>query len=127
MRICLIPAFGLLILSFPAFADREAGRDVFRAKCIGCHAFQCNRNGPKLGGLIGRTAGTISDFDGYSDAMKKSGIVWDKKTLYAYLTDPDSVVSNNAMASFGKIENETDRRNLIDFLIEPDTSLDICF
>ena len=125
-RISLI--LGLITLcSGPVLADREAGRDVFRENCIGCHSFECNRSGPRLGDLLGKAAGTISDFDGYSDAMKNSGIVWIKETLDAYLADPASVVPDNAMASFGRIDDDTERRNLINFLIEPDTSLDLCF
>ena len=117
----------LATYSLPAFADREAGREVFRTHCVGCHSIQCNRNGPKLGGLLGRPAGTVPDFDGYSRAMKESGIVWDKDILNAYLTDPASVVSGNAMASFGKIADKIARANLIDFVVQPDNSLDLCF
>ena len=73
-----------------------------------------------LDGIIGRPAGSVSDFDGYSDAMKNSGIVWDEDKLDAYLKDPKSVVSGNSMAGFGKIENEQERRDLIEFLVEPD-------
>jgi len=59
--------------------------------------------------------------------MKKSGIVWDRDILNAYLTDPASVVTDNAMASFGKIPDAIDRRDLIEFLTKPDNSLDLCF
>ena len=128
MRIAVPMILGVLILGGgPVLADRAAGRHVFRAHCIGCHAIQCNRNGPKLVGIVGRTAGTISDFDGYSDVMKNSGIVWNEESLDAYLTDPASYVPGNAMASFGRIADDTDRRNLINFLVEPDESLDLCF
>ena len=124
----VIPFF-LLIFAFPfeAWADRDAGRDVFRESCIGCHSIGCSRNGPMLEGIIGRPAGSVADFDGYSDAMKDSGIVWDEDKLDAYLKDPKSVVSGNSMAGFGKIENEQERRDLIEFLVQPDKSLDICF
>ena len=128
MRTAISLILGLIALyGGPVLADHEAGRDVFRESCIGCHAIGCNRIGPKLGGIIGRTAGAIADFDGYSDAMRKSGIIWSKETLNAYLTDPASVVPENAMASFGRIDDEAKRRDLIDFLIEPDNSLDLCF
>lgn len=128
MRLALALTFCLFVLpSGRAVADRQAGVDVFRENCVACHSFECNRNGPKLGGLIGRPAGTIADFDGYSDAMKASGIVWNESTLDAYLTDPASYIPKNAMASFGHIDDQTERQNLIEFLVEPDTSLDLCF
>ena len=128
MRLWMFAILGVLtITSSLAWADREAGREIFRANCIGCHAINCNKNGPKLGGILGRNAGMVTDFDGYSEAMKNSGIVWNEKTLNSYLSDPASFVPDNAMASFGRIENDTERRDLIDFLIKPDDSLDLCF
>ena len=120
----------LIASSVPALADREAGRDVFgySAACIACHAIECNRLGPKLGGIMGRRAGSVPDYDGYSDAMKSSGVVWTEETLDAYLADPEAFIPGNGMASTtGKLENETQRRDLIAFLKEPDNSLDLCF
>ena len=117
----------------PALAegDREAGRDVFAyaAACIACHAIGCTRDeAPKLGGIVGRRAGTDPNFDGYSDAMKSSDVVWTEETLDAYIADPAAFIPGNGMASTtGKLEDETQRRNLIAFLIDPDESVDLCF
>ena len=113
----------------PGVGRSGAGRDVFySAGCIACHSIECNRDGPKLGGVIGRRAGSVSDYASHSDAMKSSNIIWTEETLDAYLANPAAVVPGNAMAtSAGNLEDEVQRRNLIDFLKEPDNSLDLCF
>lgn len=122
--LCLLAAFGA-----PAWADREAGRKVFHSTgCIACHSIECNRIGPMLGDIMGRRAGSALDYARYSDAMKTSGIIWTEKTLDAYLADPAAMVPGNTMVSFaGKLEDEKQRRDLIDFLKQPDASLDFCF
>ena len=85
--------FCLLIVSYEASwaaGDREVGRDVFayEAGCIACHAIGCTRDqGPKLGGIIGRRAGTDPDYDAYTEAMKLSDVVWSEETLDAYLAE----------------------------------------
>ena len=112
-----------------SLADREAGRDVFfSAGCIACHAIGCNKSGPKLEGLFGRRAGSVSDFDSYSDVMKTSAVVWTEETIDAYLANPASFMPGNGMAgSAGNLEDAAQRRDLIDFLKEPDNSQDLCF
>ena len=122
----------LIACSVPASADgdREVGRDVFgfSAACIACHAIGCNRDGPKLGGIIGRRAGSVPDYDGYSHAMRASDVIWTEKTLDAYLANPAVFIPGNSMASTtGNLEDETQRRDLIAFLREPDNSMDLCF
>ena len=114
----------------PAHADREAGRDVFyySASCVACHSIGCNRAGPKLGGIIGRVAGSVPDYDSYSEVMKNSNVVWSEETLDDYLVNPAAFMPGNGMAgSAGNLEDEEQRRDLISFLKEPDTSLDLCF
>jgi cytochrome c len=126
-RVLQISLAILLLTTSAAVADRDAGREVFRQHCIACHAIECNRAGPKLENVIGRTAGTVSDFDGYSEAMKNSGIVWDEDTLDPFLEDPVAVVPNNGMAAFGGLPDDSARQALIAFLAQPDNSLDLCF
>jgi len=112
----------------PAIADWENGRDIFSARCIACHSFECNRAGPKLAEIIGRKAGTVADFDGYSDAMKNADAVWTQETLDAYLANPAEFIPGNGMAgSSGDLEDEQERRDLIAFLKDPDNSMELCF
>ncbi|MDI4238756.1 cytochrome c family protein [Bradyrhizobium sp. Arg237L] len=94
--------------------DAEHGKTVFKA-CAACHATDhANRVGPGLGGIIGRKAGTAPGFR-YSDAMKKYGIVWDAKTVDAYLESPQKVVPGNRMTYAG-VNNPTDRTDLVAYL-----------
>jgi len=119
----------LVLFCTSSLADREAGRDVFfSAGCIACHAMGCNKAGPKLEGLIGRRAGSVPDFDGYSDAMKTSSVVWTEGAIDAYLANPAKFMPGNGMAgSAGNLEDAAQRSDLIDFLKEPDNSQDLCF
>ena len=119
----------LVLSCSSSYADREAGREVFfSAGCIACHAVACNKAGPKLEGLIGRRAGSVPDFDSYSDVMKASTVVWTEETIDAYLANPASFMPGNGMAgSAGNLEDAAQRRDLIAFLKEPDNSQDLCF
>ena len=72
-------------------------------KCASCHQVGVNAHGgfgPELNGLFGRRAGSTTDF-AYSDAMKRSGIVWDDATLSAFLRDPEKVVPGTRMRFWG--------------------------
>jgi cytochrome c len=99
----------------PGYAqDAEHGKTIFKT-CAACHAMDhANRVGPGLEGIIGRKAGTVPSFS-YSDAMKKSGIVWDAKALDAYLESPQKVVPGNRMPYAG-LKNPTDRTDLVAYL-----------
>ena len=107
--------------------DANLGQEIFRAKCIRCHAMACNRNGPKLEGVIGRRAGSLPEFDGYTTELKAAGFLWSEGKLDEFLADPNGTVPGTLMAYAGKIESSNDRRNLIAFLLSGDTTLDLCF
>jgi cytochrome c len=116
------------VTSFSALGDAspELGAEVFRRTCNACHAIACNKSqGPKLGGLFGRKAGTVADFS-YSPEMMRSGIVWTERTLDLFVTDPSALVPGNRMASAPTVKEATERRSLIAWLKSEDTSLDIC-
>jgi cytochrome c len=79
--------------------DPVAGAVVFEL-CSACHNIgpdATNAVGPILNGIIGRKAGTVADFE-YSEANKRSGLVWDERTLAAYLPDPEKMIPGTAMA-----------------------------
>lgn len=86
-------------------------------KCASCHAVGPNAHGgfgPQLNGLFGRRAGATPDY-AYSDAMKRSNIVWDDATLAAFLRDPHKVVPGTRMRFWG-IGNEREIAALLDHL-----------
>ncbi len=105
----------------------QANKDAFQLRCIACHAVTCNKIGPRLGDLIGRTAGTVKDFSGYSDELKNSGIVWSEENMNTFLQDPNEFVPGTLMVSAGKIESQEERNNIVAFLKSGDDSLDLCF
>ena len=108
-------AFASLTLgSAPTHAqDSEKSPQVFAA-CAACHAADKNGIGPKLGGIIGRTSGSVEGFR-YSRAMKNAKIVWDAKTLDAYLSEPQKVVPGNVMP-FSGIADAQQRTDIVSYL-----------
>jgi len=85
--------------------------------CAACHSLQpgVHLSGPSLANLWGKRAATISDFGRYTDALKKTEIVWDENTLYAWVADPQAMVPGTTM-TFRGVENDETRANLIAFL-----------
>ena len=78
-------------------ADVNRGKAIFEKRCTGCHALNIDKEGPRLGGIFGRAAGSIPTFT-YSDAVKKSGVTWDAAALDKWLTDPDALIPGSDMA-----------------------------
>ena len=104
----------------------DRGQVSFRANCGACHSVTCNRQGPKLEGLFGRPAGSISDFQQYTPELKTSGIVWTDETLDAYLSDPNKLVPGTTMAAFGRVADAKDRKELIAYMRREDRSFELC-
>ena len=124
MQAKIIPAIalaaGVALLAPPvparaADGDAAAGRTVFEKRCTGCHALDHEKEGPRLAGVVGRKAGAISSF-AYSDAVKKSAVVWAEGLLDKWLTDPETVIPDNDM-SF-RLNNPAERAAIIAFLKE---------
>ena len=92
------------------------GAKAFQA-CTACHSLEPGRHltGPSLANLLGRKAGTVSGFQRYSDALQKSGVVWDERTLDAWLRDPAGFIPGNAM-TFAGLKDEALRHDLIHYL-----------
>jgi len=95
--------------------DPAEGRKVYR-KCQGCHSPDAGRNlvGPSLAGVVGRKAAAVSGFN-YSDAMKRSNIVWTRDKLEAYLKAPQVLVPGNKMP-FPGLKSEHDLDDVVAYL-----------
>ena len=80
--ICIL--FGLVLAIGNAYAiDKE-----FR-KCAGCHKIEEGKKGgmgPNLWGIYGSPAGQVEGYR-YSKWLKESGIIWDRESLHAWLSD----------------------------------------
>ena len=130
MKISLILMFAfvfLLVFLSQVYADDASdGRDLFLRQCLGCHAFACNKECPKLGGLIGRKAGSVEDYGHYSQGLRNSGIVWTEETLDEWFKDPGNFAPESVMIDNGKVEDPELRRKLIIFLKTEDPTVNIC-
>jgi len=102
----------------PALAagDSARGARAFGA-CAACHSLEPGRHqtGPSLAGVWGRKAGALESFPRYSAALKRSGIVWNERTLDAWLANPQKNVPGNYML-FRGISDERARADLAAFL-----------
>ena len=103
----------------PLKGDPEAGKAVYD-RCLACHALAYDRTGPRHCGLFGRRAGGVKDF-AYSEAMKRSGIVWNEKTLDRFLANPLAAVPGTAMGYAG-VTDVRERANLIAWLRQANDS-----
>ena len=80
--ICIL--FGLVLAIGSAYAiDKE-----FR-KCAGCHKIEEGKKGgmgPNLWGIYGKQSGQVEGYR-YSKWLKESGIIWDRESLHAWLSN----------------------------------------
>jgi len=114
----ILAGFVLLVagssLSVPARGQvREDGKALFEKRCGGCHALDRDKEGPRLGGVYGRTAGSLDSFE-YPVALKKSNVKWVEDTLDKWLTDTEKLVPNNDMTFH--VEKAEERREIIAYL-----------
>ena len=115
--ICIL--FGLVIAIGSAYAiDKE-----FR-KCAGCHKIEEGKKGgmgPNLWGIYGKQSGQVEGYR-YSKWLKESGIIWDRESLHAWLSD-----RKTREEYFGKdvfktkmmwtgIKKEEDMKTILDYL-----------
>ena len=94
-------------------ADAAHGEEIYNSRCIACHSPDANRVGPKHRGVVGRTAGTVLDFN-YSEAVKSSGVVWTEETLDKWLTNPQAFIPGQRMNL--KVADPAVRADLIAYL-----------
>lgn len=117
-RMFAIVSVPLVIATFingaNAAGDPAKGQLVF-AKCAACHAKdKSNRTGPGLLGVVGRQAGSVQGFH-YSRAMKAAHMVWDDKSLDAFIAAPQKAVPGNVMP-FAGVPDQQQRTDLIAYL-----------
>ena len=112
--IATFAAFALCVAgSILAGQQPPSGKDLFAKRCGGCHALDRDKEGPRLGGVYGRAAAALYSF-AYSDALKKSKIVWTQEALERWLADPDTLVPGNDMTFH--VENAEERAAIVAYL-----------
>lgn len=100
--------------------DADHGKQLY-ARCAACHSLAIDRTGPRHCGLLGRRAGGVPGFP-YSEAMKRSGIVWTAATLDRFLANPMQAIPGTAMGYSG-ISDPKERADLVAFLVQADASV----
>ena len=97
----------------PMAGDTRAGEAIY-ARCLACHALAHDRTGPRHCGIIGRRAGSVAGFD-YSEAMRRTAIVWNAATLDRFLANPLAAVPGTTMGYAG-VPDAKERADLIAYL-----------
>ena len=96
-----------------AMGDLAHGEKVFK-KCSACHQIASdgkNMIGPNLWSVIGRTAGSVSDYK-YSKAMIAYAKEWSFEEMNSYLIKPQAYIKGTKMA-FAGLRKEKDRASVI--------------
>lgn len=108
----------------PALAQAPAGEVRLGAevygRCLACHALAYDRTGPRHCGLFGRHAGSVPGFP-YSEAMKRSDIVWSANTLDRFLANPTKALPGTSMGYAG-VTDRAERAALIAYLKQANDS-----
>ncbi len=103
--------------AFAQSGNASRGQRLFNQQCRTCHTLEqggASVAGPNLHGLFGRKAGTAVGYD-FSEAMKKSGIVWDEVTLAEYCRDPKAKVPDTKMV-FNGVKQPAQLADLVAYL-----------
>jgi cytochrome c len=109
----LLATFLALAAADAAAADAGRGQELYESRCGGCHSLDANRVGPAHRGVFGRKAGSAPNF-GYSPAVKNSTVVWQERTLDAWLTNPQALIPGQRM-NF-RVALPEDRADIISYL-----------
>ena len=102
------------------FASTSAadGAKIFK-KCAACHSIAQggdNKIGPALWGVLGRQAGSISDYK-YSKAMTAHGKIWSFEEMNGFLIKPKDWIKGTKM-SFAGLKSAKDRAAVILYINE---------
>ena len=106
------------IMALFASTSAADGAKIFK-KCIACHSIArggSNKIGPALWGVLGRQAGSISDYK-YSKAMAAHGKAWSFEEMNGFLTKPKNWIKGTKM-SFAGLKNAKDRAAVILYMNE---------
>ncbi|RZK99607.1 MAG: c-type cytochrome [Rubrivivax sp.] len=118
MKIALVVT-ALSLMGWHAWARADAvselahGEAIYSARCQKCHSVSTNDVGPRHQNVVGRRAGSVSDFL-YSAALKHSKLVWTEENLDRWLANPEAVIPGQEMDV--RVRSPEERRLLIIYL-----------
>jgi len=93
------------------------GKKVAAKHCIVCHTFEKGGRvvyGPNLFDMYGKPAGAIKGY-AYSDALAKSGLVWNDKNLIGFLADPEQFLKGTK-ARFPGIKTAKQKADILAYM-----------
>ena len=108
------------LLALPATGAAQAapsGEALFKQRCQACHTVGAGKTapvGPNLYGVVNRKAASASLPFNYSDALKKSGLTWNRVNLDKFLTAPMKLVPGTRMVI--ALPDASQRHAVIDYL-----------
>jgi len=105
-------------LSAPSHAAGDAARGAHAfAQCMACHSIAPGEHltGPSLAQIWNRPAASADGFQRYSDALKKSELVWTEATLDKWLATPERLVPGTSMTYPG-LKDPKQRQDVIAYL-----------
>jgi cytochrome c len=113
-------ALATLVLLTPSTAGAQpsSGERAFQ-RCYACHSLLAGEDklpGPNLRTVMGRRAGSLPGFE-FSDAMIAAGtrgLVWDRRSLEAFIADPEAMVPGTSMTAH--LPDAEARHQVIDYL-----------
>ncbi len=99
-----------------AAADPVRGAALFQA-CAACHSTAQGEHmtGPSLANIWHRKAATVPGFSRYSDAMKRTHLVWNEEMLDRWLANPEALIPGTSMTFPGLRESQP-RQDVIAYL-----------
>ena len=106
------------IMALFASTNAAEGAKVFK-KCSACHSIAeggANKIGPALWGVVGRKAGSISDYK-YSKAMVAYGKPWSFEEMNGFLIKPKDWIKGTKM-SFAGLKKAKERAAVILYMNE---------
>lgn len=89
------------------------GKELYDARCSACHSVDAHRVGPMHLGVVGRKTGSSVGYR-YSEALRKSKIVWSHDTLLAWLSDPEMLIPGQRMGY--SMDNAQDLEDVVAYL-----------
>lgn len=121
---CLFVTQLLVTAMTAATAQQQArisddGANLYKEHCGHCHSLDSDGIGPRHRNVFGRRAGSVEGYE-YSQALSRSQLVFDEKTLDLWLTAPTTLVPGTDMR--WRVGDPNTRSAIIEYLRDVATS-----
>ncbi len=115
----LVAITTLLVFETPcaqAAGDAARGARVFQA-CAACHSIKPGEHmtGPSLADVWNQKAATVRGFERYSEALKRSNVIWNDASLEQWLASPEKFIPGSGM-TFPGLREKQGRQDVAAFL-----------